>query len=423
MGDPTDPLEIGYASGPSDLRLARQPPPAGTASWAATFVAPAGWAYDPPRAGGTARLASLLVPSGAGARDRRALARTLDRAGASLSAHVDPESAEVTIWGPAARWEALLGLLGDIVLRPRFGAGDLARVRRQLFERQLRDETQPGYRVEREMLAALFAPGHPYGSTGVGDRRSVARVDPEAIRRYRRTHFSGSGSVLVVTGPVPLARLRSVVGRLFADLPATGPAPPTLPPPMPPRRRPVEVDLPGTAQVDVRLARVSLPRADPAYPAAYLANEVLGGSTLLSRLYARVRGKGGLAYHASSQLEAMRWGGYWDARVGTGPERWRRVVPMLREETARIVHDLVPARELATVCESRIGALRLDLESTAEAHELAVDTAYYGRAPDYWRRWPELLRALTPREVRRAAEVAFDPDVGVSIAVGPLGHR
>ncbi|EQD49906.1 peptidase M16 domain protein, partial [mine drainage metagenome] len=310
-------------------------------------------------------------------------------------------------------------MLADVVLRPRFGSADLARVRRQLLERQLRDVTQPDHRVEREMLAALFPAGHPYRSTGVGDRASVARADPTSVRRFRRDHFGGPGSVLIVTAPVPMETLRRVAGRLFAELPPTGPSRPVVPAPRPPRRREVRVDLPGTAQVDVRLARVSIERSDPLYPAAYLANEVLGGSSLLSRLYARVRGHGGLAYHASSQLEAMRWGGYWDARVGTGPDRWRRVVPMLREEADRMVHRPAPEAEISIIRESRIGAVQLALETTAEAHELAVDVAYHELPVDYYRRWPDVLRALAPRDVRRAAEVAIDPADGVTVVVGP----
>ena len=423
MGEPAgDPLELEYAHGPSDLRLVRQPGPPGTHSVAATFVAPAGWAYDPPRGEATARLAGLLATSGAGGRDRRALARYLDRLGASLSPRVDPESAEVTIWGPAAPWEALLGILADVVLRPRFGPDDLARVRRQLLERQLQDGAQPGHRAEREMLAALFPSGHPYRSTGVGDRASLARIGAASIGRFRRAHFAGPGCMLVVTGPVPLDRLRRVAGRLFAELPSTGPAPPAVPTPRPAPRE-IRIDLPGTAQVEVRLARVSIARADPTYPAAYLANEILGGSSMLSRLYARVRGRDGLAYHASSQLESMRWGGYWEARVGTGPDRWRRVVPMLREEAGRLVHRPVPSAELATMRESRIGAVRLALESTAEAHELAVDAAYHGLAPDYWRRWPEVLRGLAAEDVRRAAEAAIDPTDALTVVVGPVGRR
>lgn len=421
MSERTDPLRVEYAEGPSGLRVVRQAPPAGSASFSATFVAPAGWAHDPAGAEGTARISNHLVTSGVGRRNRLELARFLDRAGATLTPQVDPESAEVTVWGPASDWEALLGILADTVLRPRFEEADLRRVRRQLLERQMRELTQPASRAEREMTQAIFPTGHPYRETGVGDARSVHRIRTERVRRFHSEHFSGPGSVFVYTGPAPLTAVVREAHRLFAELPSTTPSLLELPRVPRPVRKEVRINLPGRSQVEVRLAGASLARTDPQFAAAYLADEVLGGATMLSRLFRRVRSRGGLAYHASSRLEAMRWGGYWSAQAGTGAERWPKVVALLREEVERISAANIPARELDVVRESRIGTMQLSLESTSEAHELAVDLGYYGLPADHWKEWPARLRALSPREVRRAAEAALDARGAVTVLAGPIG--
>jgi predicted Zn-dependent peptidase len=142
---------------------------------------------------------------------------------------------------------------------------------------------------------------------------------------------------------------------------------------------------------------------------------------LLSRVFTRVRSKGGLAYHASSHLEAMKFGGYWVAQAGTGGDRWRKVVPMLRQEVARITRETIPSAELDLIRESRIGEVALALESTSDAHELALEVAYYGLPGDYWVTWPSVLRGLSPAEVRQAAEVALDGRRAASVVVGPLG--
>ncbi len=421
MRESNDPLRLEMGDGPAGIRVVRQAPPAGAASFSATYVGPAGWGYDPVAAEGTARIVGQLVTSGAGTRDRRELARFLDRLGGTLTAQVDPESAEITVWGPADAWETLLGVLADSVLRPRYADSDLARVRRQLAERQMRELSQPGSRVEREMLRAIFPRDHPYRGTGVGDARSVARIDRGRIDRFHDSHFTGDGAILVVTGSPPKATVTRTVKRLFSNLP-TGPSPslslPTVPPP---RRREIRVDLPGRSQVEVRVGGTSIARGDPQFAAAYLANEVLGGAVLLSRLFHRVRSKGGLAYHASSHLEAMRRGGYWSAQAGTGADRWPKVVPMLREEVERLSSENIPGAELHLMRESRIGEMALSLESTSEAHELAVDAAYHDLPPDHWKQWPSLLRALTPKEVRAAAEVALDAQNTVTVLVGPIG--
>jgi zinc protease len=420
MSSGTDPLRVEYADGPRELRLARQAPPPGAASFSATYIGPAGWAYDPPGREGVARVATQLLTSGAGGRDRITLARHLDRAGGTLMAHCDPESAEVTVWGPIGSTGALLQVLADAVQRPRFAAPDIERVRRQMRERQLREMAQPSSRADRELHRAIFPSGHPYRTTGMGDARSIGRLGARDIGKFHAEHFTGGGGVVVVTTPTKTPELSRTVRRLFATIPEKEPAPLSVPSVAPRRRAEVKVDLPGLSQVEVRFGGPSLARHDPAYPAAYLADEVLGGASLLSRLFTRVRSKGGLAYHASSRLEAMRFGGYWTADAGTGADRWRKVVEMLREEVARLQEEPIPASELDLVRESRLGEVALALESTSDAHELALDVAYHGLAADHWVTWPSVLRALRPADVQRAAASAIDSRYATTVVAGPL---
>jgi zinc protease len=420
MGSESDPLQLEYGEPIGPLRLVRQAPPAGSASFSATYVAPAGWGFDGTDAEGTARLTNLLLASGAGPWGRVELARRLDRAGATLSTDASPESGEITVWGPSEEWESLLGLLAEAVLRPRFDPPDIARAKRQFHERQLRQRTQPAGRAHLELLHGVFPGGHPYRETGIGTARSIDRLSRASLRHFHRAHYGGAGSVLVVTHPSRLPTIARVASRLFRRL-GDGPQP-ALSVPAVPQRAPVrvEIDLPGQSQVEVRTGGPSLAQGAPDYPAGFLGNQVLGGRPLIARLFQNVREKGGLAYGASSHLETMRFGGWWVAGAGTGADRWERVVPMVEREVQRLRTALVPPAELRTVRESAIGEIPLGLESTAEAHELAVEVAYHELPPDFWVRWPDRLRAVSAREVRDASARAFDANHSATVVVGPL---
>lgn len=420
MPDPRAPLRIEFARDVEGLRVVRQPAPAAAASFSASYVGPAGWGFDPPGEEGAARSAAQLVTAAAGPFDRVALARRLDRAGATLSQELTPEAVELTIWGPADAWKELLGLLAVVVRRPRFDPDDIERVRRQLFERQLRETTQPAGRADRELLRVVFPPGHPYRRTGLGDRRSVARLDRDALVRFHETHYRAEGAALVVTARAPAAAVEAAARRSFGGMrgaPAPALAVPSLGSARP---RSIELDLPGRSQVEVRLGGPSIAESDPEYPAAYLANQVLGGRQYLSRLFQRVRERNGLAYHASSHLESLRLGGIWTAQAGTGGERWRRVVPMVAEEVERIRRRRIPDAELRRIRESVIGELPLALESTDEAHALAVEVAYHDLPADFWLTWPDRLRAARPVAVEAAAQTAFERNRSATVVAGPL---
>lgn len=415
-----DPLRIESTTLASGLKLFRQSPPPAARSFSASFIAPAGWAYDAGR-DGVAMLASLAGPAAAGRRDRVALAQHLDRYGAVLSRQCDPESAELTLWGPADALDPLLDVLADLVLLPRFERDDVERVRRQIFERQLRELSQPESRAERSLLESIFSRAHPYGRTGIGTHASIAKLRPDDLRRFHARQYTAAGSMLVITATPPLDVLARAVDRRFVELSSgTEPRPPAAPPSgrTPPKTE--HIRMPGRAQVEIRVGGASIARSDPSYPGAFLANEVLGGRALLSRLFQNVRERAGLAYHASSDLEALRWGGYWQAQAGTGPERVEQATRLVLAEVERIRTELVRAPELDRMRESSIGELPLALETTQGAHELALDVAYHDLGPDFLASWPTTLRALTPKDVRDAAESAFSEARSLTVLAGPV---
>lgn len=419
MAERHDPLRMEYGAHDAGLRLLWQPPPTGAASASITYVGPAGYGFDPPGREGTARMVARLLTSGAGPFGRVALARELDRAGATLNSQIAPESAEVTIWGPAADWQTLLELLAHAILRPRFDAEDIDRVRRQLRESQLRELSQPAQRAERELFRAMFPSGHPYRETGRGAARSIRRIDRKALLRFHTEHYTADGGVLVATIPSDLGRLERAAKRRFRAFERErSPAPLRLSP-VHGRRGVREISMPGRSQTEVQVGGASIARRAEEYPAAFLANEILGGRPLLSRLFQNVREQAGLAYHASSELEAMRLGGYWTAQAGTSPKHARRVESLLIREIGRMGAELVRTAELERIRRSVIGEMALSLETAASAHELAVDVAYHGLPPDYWIRWPPTLRGLGPRSIRDAAAFALDVRGATSVVAGP----
>src|SRR5262249_10164923 len=148
---------------------------------------------------------------GAGPWDRFALDRLLDRWGATLNSSADPESAELTVWGPATRWKDLLRLLLTSVRAPHLAPSDWDRVRRQILEQQLRERSQPGAGAGLGPNRGLFPPGHPYRENGLGPRSSVARLRTGDLRRVHRRHYAARGSLVVATGSVPL---RTLVGEI-----------------------------------------------------------------------------------------------------------------------------------------------------------------------------------------------------------------
>jgi zinc protease len=418
--DPRSPLQLERGSLDDGTELVRQPTPAGSESFSLTYLAPAGWGYDG-RKRGLALLASELVVTGGGKRDRAELARELDRHGATLTSEVHPESAEVTLWGPAEHFVPLLPLLADSVLRPRWDPGEVGRLRRRVAERQMRERSQPDQCAEKALYRRIFSEGHPYRETGLGTPRTVPSITRPDLERFHRRHYTCRGT-MVATCREPLPRLEKLLSAAFRghdSVPA--PTSPKIPPPVRPSPEVTRLMVPGGSQVELRVGGASIPRADPGYPAAFLANELLGGRSILSRVFQSLREKRGLVYHASSELEAMLWGGYWVVEAGTRPSQVEEAQKLLLAEIGAVAEEAPPTSELDRIRESAIGSTWLELETTATAHEIAVDAAYHHLPEDFYRTWPTRLRAVTPRQVAEGARQAIDLTRSAVVVAGPLG--
>jgi zinc protease len=402
-------------------RLVRQIPPVGAESFSLTYIAPAGSGHDPAGREGLALMASELLPCGTATRDRVALARDLDRAGATLTTDCSPEHTEVTLWGPEGQLAVLLPLWAEVLTKPRFDSRELSRLRREFLERQMRERTQPDRCAEKELLRRVYATGHPYRETGLGSAGSIAAIRRGDLQRFHRDQFAAEGGIVVATCREPLAGIERVLDR---TLRFDGPRGAQKSPPMKRSRRggggPVQIEVAGGSQVELRFGGASIARSDPSYPSVFLANQILGGRSLLSRLFDSLREKRGLVYHTSSHLEAMRWGGYWTAQAGTGPKTVNKVQRLLLRELRRFSERPVGTAELGRIRESVIGSIWLELESTSSAHQLAVEAAYHSLPSNFYETWPGVLRALTPPQVQRGAEVGLDAENAAVVIAGPL---
>lgn len=284
----------------------------------------------------------------------------------------------------------------------------------------MREMTQPDLRAERELALRLFPSGHPYRENGLGTPASARRVDSRRLRRFHRERYLTRAARIIATTSTPMPRLERLLDGALTDA-LGGPEPPApeLPRLRSPAARTYALTVPGSREVEIRLGGLSVARSDPAYTATVLANEILGGRGLISRLFQDLREVHGLVYHAGSELESMSWGGSWAVEAGTDPHRVPRVLRRLGALTADLLERPPPEEELDRIRESLIGSLRLEADSTGGAHELAIEVAYHDLPLDFYLQWPSELRALRAEEVRAGAERGLDPRSAITVVAGP----
>ena len=369
---------------------------------------------------GLAGFGAELLERGAGQRDALALAEAVDALGASLAAGADWDSTSVSLRGLSRDLDTLLGLLADVVLRPRFEAAEAKRVRSELLAALEAARDDPAT-LARWNLASLLYPGHVYGAPLEGTPESVARLDAAAARAFHARVFIASDAIFSASGDVDPARLERRVQDLFGawragDAPPEDPAPPG---PAPPGRRVRVVDVPDRGQAWIVLGHDGLARTDPERTAAILMNGALGGGAFLSRLMTRVRAEEGLTYSVSSNFALRRRPGPFVVSTFTRVPEARRVVDLLLAELGRMQSEPPGPEEFRRVQTLEAGRFALALETSAAVAGSLVELSVAGLPEDSLDTFRSRVRALRPEDVAEAARRRLHPERAAIVVVGP----
>ena len=347
------------------------------------------------------------------------LTEAIENLGGSLDASGDIEYTEVRGAALARNWEALLGLVAEVALRPTFPTEEIERERRLIQSAlQTRGDT-PFQRAFDALLQDLYG-AHPYAWPSGGRREGIERIDRAALQAHYAAIYRPDRMVLAVSGHVPGDRVLRVAERLFrTPPPATAPLTvgPVAATPRGDRRvveRPVQ-----QAQVLVGYLGPSL--TEPDYPAVRVLATVLGGG-MSGRLFTELRDKRGLAYSVGV-LSSFRTGPSFVTYMGTAPASAEAAEAGVLSEIDRIRVEQVSERELARGKAFLLGNLAMDRRTNARHAWYLAFFEVIGAGWDFPERFERAVEAVTVADLARVAGRYLTPPTVVVLRPPKAGPR
>jgi zinc protease len=374
----------------------------------------------PPKEAGLAVFTAELLERGAGSRDALALAEAVDTLGASFSASAGWDSSSVSLSGLSRDTASLIGILSDVVLRPRFEAGEAARARSELLAALERAKDQPRSMAGRA-FAALLYPGHRYGLPLEGAPETLEELGSDDVRAFHARVFTPGNAIFSAWGDVDAADIRARVEVAFGGWESVQPPEPGPPPerPAPSERRVVVVDFPDRGQAQILIGHDGIAYHDPERLAAILLNADLGASGFISRLMTRVRAEAGLTYGIYSYFSLRRQAGPFAVSTSTRVPEVRRVIDLVLQtvEEARAEPPSGEAfRRMQTLLAGRFA---LGLETAGAIAGSLVDLDVQGLPPDSLDTYRTRVAATTENQVASAARRLLHPRRAAIVVVGP----
>jgi len=380
----------------------------------------AGTIYDPDDAPGLAHFVSRTIDRGTASYTADQIAEELDSRGVSLSVTVNRHVIALICTCLVEDFDDVLGLLGEIVMRPTFPTPEVETRRGEIITLLRQDEDNPAAVAVEALMQTLYGEAHPYGRRVRGTLASVESIDGPRLQQFHVERFQPGAVSLAVVGDIGASRAVDVATGVFGAWRAQPTqAPPVADAPVASGRRVRVLPMMNKAQADIAYGFTTILRSDPRYYAYWLMNNVLGQYSLGGRLGDSIRERQGMAYYVFSSLDANVIPGPLLVRAGVSPANVERAVASIDQELSKMAAEGPTDRELAESKQYLIGSMPRTLETNIGIATFLQTAEFFGLGLDYDQRLPGLLQAVTREQVLSAARETLDPSRAAIAVAGP----
>ena len=376
---------------------------------------------DPAGMEGLSDLAGyLLTRSGTNTRTPEQLEERLAFLAAQLTSGWGEERGTVTLNLLSKDLDEGLTILREVLTEPRFAeARTVLRKDQRLSEmKQRNDDSGPIETRERGFLAF----GERFYTNRYETKASIEAISRDDLVAFQKKWVHPRNVLVAISGDFDRSAILKKLDALFSDWPTPGEAAPPVP--VPDHKMAA-----GTFLVDkdVNQGRVSillpgLSRDDPAFYAAQVMNDILGGGGFTSRITNRVRSDEGLAYSAGSGLTGgVFYPGLFRASFQSKVRTAAYASEIVLQEMRKLRDGGVTDEELKTAKASFIDTFPRRFATAAQVASTLLDEEFTGRYktnPSYYAQYRANIEKVTAADVKGVAQRLLWPEKVTLVVVG-----
>ena len=374
---------------------------------------------------GIAEATAGMLSRGTRSHSKAEIARRLESVGTTLS--WDVQRYDVVGRGAclAENLPELIETIVEELREPGFPPDEIAKLKVEMKAEILQSEDDTGDRAYLTLTRSIYPVGHPLRQpTATEQLAALEKISGDDLRRFHQGHYGGSGIVMSLSGKVPTAGAPGAdrTQRLLSGIPRGTTAPVEAARATNRSASRQVVPMKDKANVDMMIGGAGgLRRKDPDYYAAYLANAVLGQSSLSSRLGGQVRDTEGLTYVIISRFfSADVLDGPWGIYLSVAPENVEKGLASTMNVMKKFASEGVSAEELAVEKSAAAGRYQVSLSSNAGIAEALAQAESSGLGVSILDEYPKKIRAVTLEEANRAIKDHMAVDKLTTVIAGSV---
>lgn len=372
------------------------------------IVIDGGHLLDDISAPGVANMLAVMLNEGTKNKTPEELEEEIDLLGAMIRVSAGDEDITVSVNTLARNFEKSLKIVEEMLLQPRWDSLSFELARTRILNGIRRNSIDPTYLGSMALSRLVLGKDNIYSTDISGTLESVQNMKMDDIKAFYEKNISPSVTRFLVVGAVGAERVKKALAAFDKSWPSKEVQMPSITFPAAPEKSGVFfVDVPGAKQSNIYIGCPALPRGNPDYYPAYVANYKLGGS-FNGYVNLVLREEKGYTYGARTNMLGYRNYGEF---VANAPVRSSATL-----ESVQIIRDLMT--------KYRAGVSQEDIDFTRNAllkgNALRFETqrallgmlgtmSAYGLPDDYIAQEENYVRNLTADEVNATVQKYIDP--------------
>lgn len=365
----------------------------------------AGYAGNEEKKDGLAQMAATLLDDGTEKLNRVAYREELEKYAINISFSAGRDDMNGALLTTKAQSRRAFGLLKDVLLTPRFDEEDITQVRQEMLMGLKIQQEQPQSVLSLAANKVLFGQ-HPYAKNPLGEAKDIAQISRADLVEYVKDHLTRSNLIVGVAGDISAAEAGKMLDDVFGALPENGKMA---------FIRKADVDFAGD---DVTIAK-DLPQSiaffvvpgvtrqsEDFYP-LYVANDILGGSGLTSRLSLAAREKEALTYGVYTYLSVAEKAPLVGGGFSATPENFAKVKEIVKQEWQKIASKGVSKQEFEAEINYLLASYNLRFASIRNIAEILSAMQKENLGIDFLQKRNDYIRNIKLQDVNMAAKKYF----------------
>ena len=371
-----------------------------------------------------AQITGGLLMRGTKTMSRQQIQDAMDKLKTSLSVGGGETSATATFQTVEANFAGALKLAAEVLKDPAFPETEFETVRQQRIAAVEANRSEPqaiAVTNYRRHISPYPRGDVRYVSTPEEQIEDLKKVTLDDVKKFYAQFYGASVGEFVAVGQFDPAEAKKLAAELFGNWKSPGTYT---------RIRSVyqsvaatneKVETPDKQNAMFVLGeQIKMSDNDPDYPAMVLANYMMGGSALGSRLFHRIRDKEGLSYGVQSQFSAptVDDGGGFLAVALSNPQNTPKVEASMVDEIKKTLKEGFTADEVSAAQKSWLQERLVARSEDGQLLGVLAVRLRFDRTMDYDKTLEAKIAALTPDEISAAFRRHVNPDALTIVKAG-----